>query len=169
MKNHKKPVIAISSCLLGHNVRYDGGHKYNASLVDFFSTNVEWIDLCPEAELGLGIPRPAMDLYDINSQIELISTEQEILTARMQAWIETKIIEIKKNPVDGFILKSKSPSCGLSTPIYSAAQERLPKKVQGLWAAAVLTHFPHHPVCEEAELQTARQRNDFLKAIHQKQ
>ncbi|HVW33067.1 MAG TPA: DUF523 domain-containing protein, partial [Acidimicrobiia bacterium] len=54
--------IGISSCLLGEEVRFDGGHKRDSFLVDRLGPHVEWVPVCPEVEVGLPTPRPALRL-----------------------------------------------------------------------------------------------------------
>src|SRR5215218_1074358 len=54
--------IGISACLLGQEVRYNGGHKRDAFLTDTFGRYVEWVAVCPEVELGMGTPRPPIRL-----------------------------------------------------------------------------------------------------------
>ncbi len=54
----RKIRLGVSACLLGHEVRYDGGHKRDAFLTDFLGPFVEWVAVCPEVEVGLGVPRP---------------------------------------------------------------------------------------------------------------
>jgi len=56
--------IGISSCLLGERVRFDGGHKRDAFLADMFGRHVEWVPVCPEFEMGLGVPRETLRLVD---------------------------------------------------------------------------------------------------------
>jgi len=57
-----KDSARVSACLLGDEVRYDGGHKRDAFLVDTLGPFVEWVPVCPEVEVGLGVPRPAIRL-----------------------------------------------------------------------------------------------------------
>src|SRR5437899_12581409 len=54
--------VGISQCLLGDNVRYDGGHKRDSVLIETLGRHVEWIPVCPEVEVGLGTPREPMRL-----------------------------------------------------------------------------------------------------------
>ena len=57
-----QPRVGVSACLLGDPVRYDGGHKRHAWLVDEFGREMEWVPVCPEVEIGLGVPRETIDL-----------------------------------------------------------------------------------------------------------
>ena len=72
----RKLWVGISACLLGERVRYDGGHKKNALVTETLGPHVEWVAICPEVELGLPIPRPAMDLVrGTDDRIRLVVTE----------------------------------------------------------------------------------------------
>ena len=57
-----RPRVGISRCLLGENVRYDGGHKRDARLIEAFGAHVEWVPVCPEVEVGMGTPREPIQL-----------------------------------------------------------------------------------------------------------
>jgi uncharacterized protein YbbK (DUF523 family) len=57
-----KPRLGISACLLGEKVRYDGGDKKDDFLTETFGRHVEWVPVCPEVEIGMGIPREAVRL-----------------------------------------------------------------------------------------------------------
>ncbi|HEX9112883.1 MAG TPA: DUF523 domain-containing protein, partial [Nitrospirota bacterium] len=71
----EKIKIGISSCLLGNNVRYDGGHKLDLSLRDDLGRIVEWVPICPEVESGLGVPREPMQLNGDPAAPRLIAIE----------------------------------------------------------------------------------------------
>ena len=84
--------IGISSCLLGQKVRFDGGHKRDAFLVDTFGAFVEWVPVCPEVELGLGTPREALRLVRKADEIPHLriarpcATKRRQLELRRHAW-----------------------------------------------------------------------------------
>src|SRR4051794_22487566 len=70
--------IGVSRCLLGEDVRYDGGHKHNRFLTDVLGRYVEWVPICPEVEAGLGIPREAMRLVGDPRRPRLATIESRI-------------------------------------------------------------------------------------------
>jgi len=79
--------VGISACLLGERVRYDGGHKRDAFLVEVLGKHVEWVPVCPEMELGLGVPRPPMDLVEVDGTTRLrVTATGEDFTDRMHAY-----------------------------------------------------------------------------------
>src|ERR1051326_1558397 len=90
--------VAISACLLGERVRYDGGHKRDAFLADVLATRVEWVAVCPEVELGLGVPRPAMNL--VHGRLVVEHTGQD-LTERMRAYAAWRAQGLASLALDG--------------------------------------------------------------------
>ena len=110
-----RPKVGISSCLLGQRVRYDAGHKRDRFLTDTFGKYVDWVPVCPEVECGLPTPRPSMRLEGEVSHPRLIVTKTgDDLTEKMHSWSKTKIGDLKKEELVGFIFKSKSPSSGMA-------------------------------------------------------
>ena len=110
----RKPRLAVSSCLLGENVRYDGTHKRDPFLVDTLGDLVEWVPVCPEVECGLPVPRDAMRLTGDPASPRLVTEETGVdHTDQMTAWIAQRLAELEQGNLDGFIFKSRSPSCGM--------------------------------------------------------
>jgi len=105
--------MGISSCLLGAEVRYDGGHKHDRYLTDVVGKWFQWVLVCPELELGLGVPRPPIRLVhggDNPRLVEHVSGDE--LTERMESYAREKVVQLQETGLDGFILKGASPSCG---------------------------------------------------------
>ena len=92
----KLPVrIGVSSCLLGETVRYDGGHKRNTFLVDILGPQVEWVPICPEVELGLGIPRESLHLVRMKEDIRIVfAGSGEDITDRMRQYARERVAEL---------------------------------------------------------------------------
>src|SRR5678815_5593806 len=77
--------VGISACLLGEQVRFDGGHKRDAFLTETFGRFVEWVPVCPEVECGLGTPREAMRLVRVEQSVRLLTVKTGTdLTSRME-------------------------------------------------------------------------------------
>lgn len=157
--------IGVSSCLLGERVRYDGGHKRDAFLVDVFGRHVEWVPVCPEMEMGLGTPRDFLRLVDGGGEIRMIApTTGTDQTPSMNGFIRKRIPELRREGLAGFIFKRSSPSCGLErVRIYKNDH---PAAVgQGMFAAGLTRAFPHLPVEEEGRLNDARLRENFVTRV----
>ena len=106
--------LAISSCLLGENVRYDGGHKLDRFIKDTLGQYVEYVAVCPEVECGLGIPRESVRLEGKPEAPRLVTTRSKIdLTLRMMRWVQKRVVDLEKEDLCGFIFKSDSPSSGM--------------------------------------------------------
>jgi uncharacterized protein YbgA (DUF1722 family)/uncharacterized protein YbbK (DUF523 family) len=164
MKN--KIRIGISSCLLGENVRYDGGHKRDRYLTDILGKYVEWVPVCPEVEYGLPIPREAMRLTGNPDAPRLVARKSGVdHTDGMLKWAEKRLTKLEKEGLCGFIFKSRSPSSGYKgVKVYSSSG--MPSmKGQGIFAGAFLRRFPLVPVEDEGRLNDAQLRENFIERI----
>lgn len=159
--------VGIATCLTGESVRYDGGHKRNTYLMDTLGRYVDLIPICPESECGLPIPREAMDLMAPLEAPRMVTVDTGIdHTPRMQQWIAHRLDELEKQPLCGYILKSKSPSCGMeNVPIYHAGHSGTAGKGAGLFASAFMDRFPHIPVEDENRLDNAFLRENFIRRL----
>jgi len=158
--------IGVSTCLLGQNVRYDGGHKHDRFITDTLGQYVEFVPVCPEAECGLGIPREAMRLVGDLDSPRLVTVRTHVdHTERMLAWAGKRVTELEKEGLCGFIFKSDSPSSGMErVKVYN--EKGMPeKKGVGLFANAFMRHFPLIPVEEEGRLHDPKLRENFIESI----
>ncbi len=156
-----KPRVAISACLLGRPVRYNGEHKKQDWLVDHLSSFVTWVLLCPEVEMGLGVPRPSMSLRGAAPAPRLIVKEtEEDLTDLAQS--TSKRMVDKLGPIDGAILKRNSPSCGLQkVKIYGRNGSPHAGGI-GFFAAELKRQNEFSPMIEEGRISDLVERDHFL-------
>ena len=105
--------VGVSACLLGEPVRYDGGHKRSAVLVELLGSRFRWVPVCPEMEIGLGTPREPVRLVgDLHGPRMLgVSTARD-LTRPMTEYAQRRARELAALDIAGYVLKSASPSCG---------------------------------------------------------
>jgi len=159
--------LGISSCLLGQEVRYDGGHKRDRFLADVLGNYVTWIPVCPEIEIGLGTPRPKIQLERAeNGAVRLaMPTSGEDLTDRMRACADDRITRLRKHDLAGFVLKKDSPSCGMARVKIRGPTGVLARNGVGIFAAELLRLEPDLPVEEEGRLDDARLRENFITRI----
>lgn len=158
--------LGISTCLLGRNVRYDAGHKLDRYLTETLGQYVEFVPVCPEVECGLSIPRKAMHLAGSSDSPRLIVTAGgDDLTERMQSWIGPCLDRLASERLCGYVLKSKSPSCGLfKVKVYD--EHGMPSRFgQGLFAAALTKRFLLLPVEEEGRLHDPALRENFIEQV----
>lgn len=161
-----RPRVGVSSCLLGEAVRYDGGHKRSDAIADELALRCDWIPVCPELEIGLGVPRDPLHLAgDVDGPTMLVTRTGEDLTARMHRFAAVRIDALLAERIAGYVLKSRSPSCGLGTvPIGSRNDPDAPR-VNGLFAAALRERAPLLPLAEEIDLTDATQRESFTRKV----
>jgi uncharacterized protein YbgA (DUF1722 family)/uncharacterized protein YbbK (DUF523 family) len=158
--------LGISACLLGQNVRYDGGHKWDRYLTDTLGQYVEYVPVCPEVECGLGTPRESMRLVGDPQSPRLVTVRTgQDFTDRMLAWARGRVQELEKEGLCGFIFKSDSPSSGMErVKVYN--EKGMPEKVgRGLFAKTFMDHFPLIPVEEEGRLHDPKLRESFIESI----
>ena len=161
------PRVGISSCLLGLAVRHDGGHKRDPSLIERLGPLVEWVPVCPEIDIGLGTPRPAIDLRDTKNGIRLVVPETgRDLTIEMQRYAERKVAALAAMGLSGYVLKSKSPSCGLgSASARGDTGALLHRHGTGLFAAVLTAQLPDLPVEEETSLADPVRLSRFVERV----
>lgn len=155
-------ILAVSSCLLGNNVRFDGGHKRDRFITDLLSKYASFVSFCPEV-LAFDAPRPSIRLVKKSGDFEIISNKTgENLTESLNKQNEFELDRIKKQKLSGIILKSKSPSCGFgSTKIYLPSGQS-EGKTDGLFATLCKQHFPNLPIEEESRLIDPWLRENFI-------
>src|SRR5690606_38281698 len=116
---NNKVILGVSSCLLGENVRFDGGHKRDGFILDKLTSFASFKCFCPEMSIGLGVPREPirliMNTHEGNYQntIRVVGTRNPQLdfTDKVQRCAEQQ--QVWLNDLDGYILKKDSPSCGM--------------------------------------------------------
>lgn len=158
--------IGISQCLLGDNVRYDGGHKRNDFLIEALDRYVEWVPVCPEVEVGLGTPREPMRLVGDPQAPRLVTITTGLdHTATMNRYTRQRVRELEALNLSGFVFKSASPSCGTTgVALFNAQGIETPDGV-GLFARAFMEHFPLMPVEEETRLHNPHILKNFLDRV----
>jgi uncharacterized protein YbbK (DUF523 family) len=160
-----RPIVVISRCIDFDSCRHNG-QVIRASLREQLEPFVELRPICPELEIGLGVPRDPVKLVRGDGGPHMIqpSTGRD-LTAAMNAFSARFLDSL--DGVDGFILKSRSPSCAIrdGKVFHSAAGKAEHDSGPGLFAARVLERFPHAAVEDEARLGDERLRRHFLTTV----
>jgi uncharacterized protein YbgA (DUF1722 family)/uncharacterized protein YbbK (DUF523 family) len=163
--------IGVSSCLLGREVRFDGGHKRNDFIVDTLGPFVEFVPVCPEVELGLGTPRETLRLVARDGRIRMVMANGEDHTDAMHRYSKRRVDALAREDLSGYILKKDSPSCGMERvrvyrqPRREGADPVPDKSGRGLFAEALLARFPFLPIEEEGRLQDPRLRENFIERV----
>ena len=160
--------VGISACLLGREVRYDGGHKRDRSILATLGRRFELVPVCPEMELGLGVPREPLRLEGGRDAPRLVFLHSRgDVTRRMNSWARRRLWDLDTTDLRGFVLKSRSPSCGLErVPLHRPGRRGAPALLgRGLFASALRERFPAMPVVEELQLHDRAGRQDFVRRV----
>lgn len=158
--------LGISRCLLGEEVRFDGGHKRDSFLTDLLGRYVEWVPVCPEVEAGLGTPREAMRLVGEPEHPRLVTIKSgRDHTHAVETMAASRLHELEGLDLSGFVFKKDSPSCGVErVRIYN--EHGMPgRKGVGLFARAYVERFPLIPVEEEGRLCDPLLRENFIERV----
>jgi uncharacterized protein YbgA (DUF1722 family)/uncharacterized protein YbbK (DUF523 family) len=153
-----RPRVGVSSCLLGEEVRFNGGHKRHRFLTDELDPHVDWVPFCPEVAIGLGTPREPIRLTAGGRLVNRSGTADH--TVPMAA------LPLPSEGLDGYVFKAKSPSCGISAiPRYGSDGSPAGLAGPGLYAGRVLARFPLLAVEDEGRLDDPGLREAFVERI----
>jgi len=157
--------IGVSACLLGEEVRYDGGHKHDRYITDTLGKFFNFVPVCPEVECGMPVPREPMRLEGDPATPRLMTRQTRIdRTGQMLEFCERKVRELEKEGLCGFIFKKDSPSSGLyRVKVYNDGRAK--RSGSGLFAAAVARHFPLLPREEDGRLNDPCIRENFIERV----
>jgi len=162
----EKLKIGVSACLLGQNVRYNGGHQLNHFIRDILGQYMEFVPVCPEVECGMPIPRETLRLLGNEDAPRLVTSRSGVdHTEQMQSWAEDRVRQLEKEDLCGFIFKKDSPSSGLyRVKVYS--EQGMPRNIgTGIFARTFTRHFPLLPVEEDGRLNDGRLRENFIESV----
>lgn len=157
--------IGVSSCVIGEEVRWNGGHSRQRYLTDVLGPFVEYVPVCPEVEVGMGVPRPTVRLVRDGDSIRMIDPKNEVdWTSSMNRLSLTRASELAGEDLSGFVLKKDSPTCGaFRVRVYT--DTGVARNGRGLFADALIQRLPNLPIEEEGRLNDARIRENFVERI----
>lgn len=161
----KKIPIGISSCLLGENVRYDGGHRLDAYITGTLGEYFEFHPFCPEMGIGLGAPRPTLHLVKTDHAVRCVGIKNPDwdVTEPLRAYAEQQ--NYLHANLCGYILKKNSPSCGMErVKVYNDGQPRADGV--GIYAEEMMRLNPLLPVEEEGRLGDTGLRENFIQRVY---
>ncbi len=165
-KGHSRPRIGVSMCLLGHEVRYDGGHTRDQYVESVLGAHVDFVSMCPEVDVGMGTPRPSVRLVRAGDTVRMISAKEDYdWTEQMETYSKVQVDQLAKEPLDGFVLKKNSPSCGAFRIKVFDNNDVPSRDGRGLFAAELMRRFPRLPVEEDGRLNDSRLRENFVTRV----
>ena len=157
--------IGVSACLLGERVRYDGLEKLDRVVRDSLGTLYQLVPVCPEFELGLGVPREPIGLFGDPARPRLIGLNSGAdLTAKMEAWCAARVEQLAAEGIHGFVLKARSPSCGVRG-VMVVAEDGAEVPGSGLFAMALSALLPELPIEEDEVLHDPELREGFVQRV----
>ena len=160
-----KPRVVVSKCLEFAPCRYNGA-MISDELVRRLKEHVDFVPVCPEMEVGLGCPREPIRVVLVEKQPHLIQPATgKDFTQPMQQFAASFLAGVGE--VDGFLLKSRSPSCGIKdVKVFAGPEHKTPQKLgRGFFGGAALDRFPDLPVEDEGRLSNFSLREHFLARL----
>jgi uncharacterized protein YbbK (DUF523 family)/uncharacterized protein YbgA (DUF1722 family) len=164
----KKPMLAVSACLLGKKVRYNGDAAEFRALTRKWNGHFDLVGICPEVGIGLGVPRPTIRLINDGNSIRLVNPKNgDDFTTPMLEYAQLQADALVESGICGFVFKKDSPSCGLErVKVYREGHVKATRNGMGMFAKVFTTLYPHIPVIEEGRLTDPSQAEHFLARVH---
>jgi len=169
-----KPRVGISRCLLGDDVRYDGTNKRSSAVIAL-AADVEWVSVCPEVEVGMGVPREPIQLVAWSDGVASAGERVALRgihsatdwTARMEAWARDRVATLASDRISGFVLKARSPSCGPAAVLVHDVDGNATPTGRGLFAEALAAAMPGLPMIDEEALEDAQACASFIQRVRE--
>ena len=163
----QKPKLAISACLLGAEVRFNGGHKESRLCSQALSEHFDFVPLCPEVAIGLGIPRQPIRLIGDPAQPQAVGSVDSSLDVTRPLHDYGVAMAAAHTDICGYIFMQKSPSCGLErVKVYQDGGRPAELRGRGIYAQAFCAAHPDLPVEEEGRLNDPVLRENFLTRVY---
>lgn len=160
------PLVAISACLVGQRVRYDGAEKKDEFIVEQLSKRVEWLPICPEVGIGLAVPRPPIHLVNIDNTIRIVGVDDPTVDVTDKLAEYARQQALKHPRLCGYIFKSRSPSCGLDgIPVHDVIGEPLVDNGIGEFARVFQQHRRDLPVIDELQFRDQGKATAFINTV----
>ena len=166
LKDFLKPKIVVSKCIEYDSCRYNG-QMISSDFVEKLKSFVEFVPVCPEFEIGLGVPRDPIRIVSFSGDLKLIQPKTEKDVTKQMIDFSNSFLDSLID-IDGFILKSKSPSCGIKDVKRYSGSGQPPKesKGPGFFGKVVLDRYPNLAIEDEGRLTNSRIKQHFLTKIY---
>jgi uncharacterized protein YbbK (DUF523 family)/uncharacterized protein YbgA (DUF1722 family) len=164
----EKPLLKISSCLLGEKVRFNGNHCQNDWITETLSKEATLVPFCPEMMMGLGTPRDSVRLIHDqggpDQSNRLIQGKDQINLDKNVSDVSKMILAWEEN-CDGIILKGKSPSCGLEKVKSYNTTNNIPDRLtSGIFVQYIKTRYPFAPMIDDSRMHNSKLKENFIMA-----
>ncbi|MCS7151583.1 MAG: DUF523 and DUF1722 domain-containing protein [Endomicrobia bacterium] len=158
-----KPTIGISACLNGFEYRYNGT-AVNDEIINKIKSLFNLVNVCPEVEIGLGIPRKPIRLHKVGDTFKVIQEDTKAdITEKLEEFSH-KFIRKFNDKIHGFILKAKSPSCGIGNCKYYV-NDKPYGRTYGVFARIIKEFLPYLPITDEGRLKNKNLLWEFLTKV----
>jgi uncharacterized protein YbgA (DUF1722 family)/uncharacterized protein YbbK (DUF523 family) len=163
----EKPRIGVSSCVFGQKVRYDGQHARDEFVQKTLHRFVEWVPVCPEVDIGMGVPREPVRLRGTQAVPRMVGQQSGTdWTDRMSAYAQQRVGQLEQQQIHGYIVKAKSPSCGMErVRVYGRGNGVHSVRGRGLFTRALMEASPCLPVEEDGRLHDMQLRENFITRV----
>ena len=166
VNGHERPRLGISSCLVGERVRYDGESRRDSLFTETLADHVEWVPVCPEVECGLAVPREPMRLEGTRASARLVTVDTCVdHTDLLREWATLRLGELDSANLWGFVLKSRSPSCGVWDAPFYDEDGVARSEGAGLFARSVRTAFHLLPIEDDERLHDDGPLGSFIERV----
>ena len=162
---HARIPVGVSSCLLGEEVRYDGGHKLDRYVTGVLGRWFEYVPFCPEALAGLGVPRPPIRLAGDPAVPRAVRVDDASIDVTVELEATSRRIVPELERVRGYVFKRASPSCGMERVKVYQTPGKSPRMGRGIFARTVIEAYPLLPCEEEGRLNDASFRESFVERV----
>ena len=161
-----RPRIGVSACLLGQEVRFDGGHKHAPYLTDTLGPHLDFVPVCPEVEAGMGVPRESVRLAGDPASPRMVGVHSgKDWTEKLVEVARKRVTGLQSKDLCGYILKKGSPSCGMERVRVYGKGGMPGKSGRGLYATVLMQEMPLLPVEEEGRLNDPALRESFIERV----
>lgn len=162
--------VGVSACVVGENVRYNGGHKLSRFVRDDLGEYVSFVPVCPEVEVGMGVPRETIRLVrpGRGTAVEVVAARSGTnWTRQLDAWADARAAELEHQELCGFVFQKGSPSCGMErVRVYPSVDGGMPQRDGvGIFARALMRRLPLLPVEEDGRLNDPLLRENFVTRV----
>lgn len=158
--------LGVSSCVLGAEVRFDGGHKRSGFVAKHLNKFFDLLPVCPEVGIGLGVPRPTIRLTESEQGVRLTDSRNILIdhTDKLTTFADKQFNLLQQ--LDGYIVAAKSPTCGMErVKVYAQSGELSHRKGTGIFVAHIQQQFPNLPIEEDGRLNDAGLRESFITRV----
>lgn len=158
--------IAVSGCLLGQEIRFNGGHSHDRFVTQDLGEYVEFVSFCPE-HLAFGTPRPTVRLVENEQEGYYVqsSDSNADVTEQLSHTSNHELKKLQKESISGIIFKSKSPSCGFGSAMVYRSNGYSKEKDDGIFVQMCKEKFPLLPMEEEGRLNDPWLRENFIMQL----